>query len=64
MEHRFAGPKAMTILGLNSGTIDLTLNGWGHQVLICQITSSLTKISEKNIERWHRIAIVKSHLNW
>ncbi|KAJ1393753.1 Glycoside hydrolase, family 35 [Sesbania bispinosa] len=32
MEHRFAGPKTITILGLNSGKIDLTANGWGHQV--------------------------------
>ncbi|KAF3434702.1 hypothetical protein FNV43_RR21787 [Rhamnella rubrinervis] len=32
MEHRFAGPRAIVILGLNTGTIDLTSNGWGHQV--------------------------------
>lgn len=32
MEHRFAGPRAVTILGLNTGTIDLTQNGWGYQV--------------------------------
>ncbi|OWM80414.1 hypothetical protein CDL15_Pgr019694 [Punica granatum] len=32
MEHRFAGPRLVTILGLNTGTLDLTLNGWGHQV--------------------------------
>jgi len=32
MEHRFAGPRAVTILGLNTGTLDLTINGWGHQV--------------------------------
>ena len=32
MEHRYAGPRAITILGLNTGTIDLTQNGWGHQV--------------------------------
>ncbi|KAJ7967162.1 Beta-galactosidase [Quillaja saponaria] len=32
MEHRYAGPKAITILGLNTGTIDLSVNGWGHQV--------------------------------
>ncbi|XP_020215011.2 beta-galactosidase 13 [Cajanus cajan] len=32
MEHRFAGPKSITILGLNSGKIDLTNNGWGHKV--------------------------------
>ncbi|GMN48724.1 hypothetical protein TIFTF001_017899 [Ficus carica] len=32
MEHRFAGPRAVTILGLNTGTIDLTQNGWGNKV--------------------------------
>ncbi|XP_030523326.1 beta-galactosidase 13-like [Rhodamnia argentea] len=32
MEHRYAGPRLVTILGLNTGTLDLSLNGWGHQV--------------------------------
>ncbi|KAI4350273.1 hypothetical protein L6164_004744 [Bauhinia variegata] len=32
MEHRYAGPKSITILSLNTGTLDLTLNGWGHKV--------------------------------
>ncbi|KAG2703152.1 hypothetical protein I3843_06G116500 [Carya illinoinensis] len=32
MEHRYAGPRAITVLGLNTGTLDLTVNGWGHQV--------------------------------
>lgn len=32
MERRFAGPRSITILGLNTGTLDLTINGWGHQV--------------------------------
>ncbi|CAN0878842.1 Beta-galactosidase 14 [Linum grandiflorum] len=32
MEHRFAGPRGVSILGLNTGTLDLSLNGWGHQV--------------------------------
>ncbi|KAL5129884.1 Beta-galactosidase 13 [Glycine soja] len=32
MEHRFAGPKSIFILGLNSGKIDLASNGWGHKV--------------------------------
>ena len=36
MEHRFAGPRAVTVLGLNTGTLDLTANGWGHKV--CQRT--------------------------
>ncbi|KAL2329060.1 hypothetical protein Fmac_022487 [Flemingia macrophylla] len=32
MEHRYAGPKSIFILGLNSGKIELTNNGWGHKV--------------------------------
>ncbi|XP_047173043.1 beta-galactosidase 11-like, partial [Vigna umbellata] len=32
MEHRYAGPKSILILGLNSGKIDLTSNGWGTKV--------------------------------
>ncbi|OMO74496.1 hypothetical protein CCACVL1_16661 [Corchorus capsularis] len=31
MEHRYAGPRSITILGLNTGTLDLSINGWGHQ---------------------------------
>ncbi|KDP29649.1 hypothetical protein JCGZ_18811 [Jatropha curcas] len=32
MEHRFAGPRGVEILGLNTGTLDVSSNGWGHQV--------------------------------
>uniref|UniRef100_A0A7N0UZK8 Beta-galactosidase n=1 Tax=Kalanchoe fedtschenkoi TaxID=63787 RepID=A0A7N0UZK8_KALFE len=32
MEHRYAGPRSVTVLGLNTGTLDLSLNNWGHQV--------------------------------
>ncbi|KAF7841215.1 beta-galactosidase 13-like [Senna tora] len=32
MEHRYAGPKSIFILGLNTGTIDLSDSGWGHRV--------------------------------
>ncbi|KAL2346041.1 hypothetical protein Fmac_000041 [Flemingia macrophylla] len=32
MEHRYAGPKSITILGLNRGPLDLTANNWGHRV--------------------------------
>ncbi|CAN1771307.1 Beta-galactosidase 14 [Linum perenne] len=31
MEHRFAGPRGISILGMNTGTLDLSKNGWGHQ---------------------------------
>ncbi|KAK7283549.1 hypothetical protein RIF29_13131 [Crotalaria pallida] len=32
MEHRYAGPKSITILGLNSGKLEITTNGWGQEV--------------------------------
>ncbi|KAI3447940.1 hypothetical protein Pfo_004605 [Paulownia fortunei] len=32
MEKRFAGPRAVTLEGLMSGTIDITENYWGQQV--------------------------------
>ncbi|KAK8522219.1 hypothetical protein V6N13_115195 [Hibiscus sabdariffa] len=32
MEHRYAGPRSMTILGMNTGTLDITENGWDHRV--------------------------------
>jgi len=34
MEHMYAGPKSILILGLNSGKIDLSANGWGIKVLL------------------------------
>ncbi|CAL5402278.1 unnamed protein product [Camellia sinensis] len=32
MEKRFAGVRAVMIQGLNAGTLDVTLNGWAHEV--------------------------------
>ncbi|XP_009605185.1 beta-galactosidase 13 [Nicotiana tabacum] len=32
MEKRFAGPRGVTVQGLMSGTLDITLNNWGHEV--------------------------------
>lgn len=32
MEKRFAGPRAVTLQGLMSGTLDVTMNTWAHQV--------------------------------
>ncbi|PSS12101.1 Beta-galactosidase [Actinidia chinensis var. chinensis] len=32
MEKRYAGVRAVMIQGLNAGTLDLTLNSWGHEV--------------------------------
>ncbi|KAG6761673.1 hypothetical protein POTOM_034902 [Populus tomentosa] len=41
MEHRYAGPRGVSILGLNTGTLDLTSNGWGHQVGLSGETAKL-----------------------
>ncbi|KAF5185581.1 Beta-galactosidase [Thalictrum thalictroides] len=30
LEHRLAGVHAVSIQGLNTGTLDLSINGWGH----------------------------------
>lgn len=32
LEHRMAGVHTVAIQGLNTGTLDLANNGWGHQV--------------------------------
>ncbi|KAK1370335.1 Beta-galactosidase [Heracleum sosnowskyi] len=32
MEKRWTGPDTLVIKGLNTGTLDLTQNNWGHQV--------------------------------
>ncbi|XP_065036544.1 beta-galactosidase 11-like [Musa acuminata AAA Group] len=32
LEHRIAGVHTVVIQGLNTGTLDLSQNGWGHQV--------------------------------
>ncbi|KAG0493582.1 hypothetical protein HPP92_004576 [Vanilla planifolia] len=32
LEHRMAGVHSVHVQGLNTGTLDLTRNGWGHQV--------------------------------
>ncbi|XP_009631007.1 beta-galactosidase 13-like [Nicotiana tomentosiformis] len=32
MEKRFAGPRAITLQGLMAGTLDISLNNWGHKV--------------------------------
>lgn len=39
MEHRFAGPRTVELVGLTSGTRDLTNNKWMHQVYICCMIS-------------------------
>lgn len=31
MERRYIGPRSISALGLNTGTLDLTVDGWGHE---------------------------------
>ncbi|XP_022762273.1 beta-galactosidase 13-like [Durio zibethinus] len=51
MEHRFAGPRSINILGLNTGTLDVSLNGWGHQVgLVGEKKQIYTEKGSKTVE--------------
>lgn len=50
MEHRYAGPKSISILGLNKGKLELTKNGWGHRVII-NMPSIVTIYSSEGNER-------------
>ncbi|KAM1453891.1 hypothetical protein ACFXTO_003466 [Malus domestica] len=42
MEHRYAGPRTINVLGLNTGTIDLSQNGWGHRVCTIEFLLVIT----------------------
>lgn len=50
MERRYAGPKAITIQGLNTGTLDITLNYWTHEVRYVHIHTNFTINIEKQEE--------------
>ncbi|KAL5561196.1 hypothetical protein UlMin_030943 [Ulmus minor] len=64
MEHRFAGPRAVTILGLNIGTIDLTQNGWGHQVgLSGENNQVFTSAGSKKVQ-WSKVQGKGPALTW
>ncbi|KAF4391619.1 hypothetical protein G4B88_030770 [Cannabis sativa] len=64
MEHRYAGPRAITILGLNTGTIDLTQNGWGHQVgLTGENNHVFSESGAKKIE-WTEVKEEGRALTW
>ncbi|PNY14323.1 beta-galactosidase 13-like protein [Trifolium pratense] len=64
MEHRYAGPKTITILGLNSGKIDLTINGWGTQIgLKGEKLSIFTEEGSKKVE-WKDLKGPPSTLSW
>ncbi|XP_024017347.1 beta-galactosidase 11 [Morus notabilis] len=64
MEHRFAGPRAVTILGLNTGTIDLTPNGWGNQVgLTGEKNHVFTEDGSKKVQ-WSKVKRQGPALTW
>lgn len=64
MEHRFAGPRSITILGLNTGTLDVSKNGWGHQVgLNGERNKIFTEEGSQKFD-WSDIKEQKSALTW
>ncbi|XP_057456552.1 beta-galactosidase 13-like [Lotus japonicus] len=64
MEHRYAGPKSIFIIGLNSGKIDLSLNGWGHQVgLKGEKNKIFTEKGSKKVE-WKDVKGPGPVLSW
>ncbi|XP_068483389.1 beta-galactosidase 13-like [Phaseolus vulgaris] len=64
MEHRYAGPKSILILGLNSGKIDLTSNGWGAKAGIRgEELAIFTEQGSKKVE-WKEVKGTGSVLSW
>ncbi|XP_038887431.1 beta-galactosidase 13-like isoform X1 [Benincasa hispida] len=64
MEHRFAGPRFITILGLNTGTLDISKNGWGHQVgLNGEKVKAFTQGGSHRVN-WSEIKEEKTALTW
>ncbi|KAJ9189571.1 hypothetical protein P3X46_000846 [Hevea brasiliensis] len=64
MEHRYAGPRGVSILGLNTGTLDLTFNGWGHQVgLAGEKNKVYTEEGSKKV-KWTKVDKEGPALTW
>ncbi|KAF9684487.1 hypothetical protein SADUNF_Sadunf04G0123300 [Salix dunnii] len=55
MEHRYAGPRGVSILGLNTGTLDLSANGWGHQVALSGETAKVFTEEGGAKVTWNRV---------
>ncbi|XP_044508857.1 beta-galactosidase 13-like [Mangifera indica] len=64
MEKRFAGPRSVEILGLNTGTIDLTNNHWGHQVGL--EGERLRVYTEEGLSQmqWRKLEVQRPALSW
>ncbi|KAI4367230.1 hypothetical protein MLD38_022993 [Melastoma candidum] len=64
MEHRFAGPRQVTILGLNTGTLDLTSNGWGHKVGLEGEKLHLFNQAGTHRVKWTPVKVPGAALTW
>ncbi|KHN33673.1 Beta-galactosidase 13 [Glycine soja] len=64
MEHRYAGPKSINILGLNRGTLDLTRNGWGHRVGLKGEGKKVFSEEGSTSVKWKPLGAVPRALSW
>ncbi|KAL3580796.1 hypothetical protein D5086_018631 [Populus alba] len=64
MEHRYAGPRGVSILGLNTGTLDLTSNGWGHQVGLSGETAKLFTKEGGGKVTWTKVQKAGPPVTW
>lgn len=64
MEKRFAGPRAVTLQGLMSGTLDITMNSWAHSVGVSgeKVQIHTEEGSEKI--KWAPVSNVHGPLTW
>ncbi|KAK7264196.1 hypothetical protein RJT34_31801 [Clitoria ternatea] len=64
MEHRFAGPSEIKIIGLNSGTMDITRSGWGQQVALnSEKLGIFTEEGSKKVN-WKEVKGTGPSLSW
>ncbi|KAL5788850.1 hypothetical protein ACOSP7_005799 [Xanthoceras sorbifolium] len=64
MEKRFAGPRSVEILGLNTGTLDLTNNEWGHQVGLDGEKVRVYTQGGSHRVKWTALEKVRPALSW
>ncbi|KAK3028490.1 hypothetical protein RJ639_040059 [Escallonia herrerae] len=64
MEKRFAGVRAVTIQGLNAGTLDVTLNYWGHQVGVAGEKLQLFTEEGSRKVQWTPLQRTASPVTW
>ncbi|XP_047310632.1 beta-galactosidase 13-like [Impatiens glandulifera] len=55
MEKRYAGVRAVTIQGLNFGTVDITPNNWGHEVGVKGENQHIYKEHRINKVQWSQV---------